>query len=96
VDERVCILPTTYEDDDALRQALTDYDAVILLKMGFVRARVLNLLDDMGLMQYAVYAERLGLDDERVVTNVAELDRQAKGPYLSMMLVVKNRDTSLL
>lgn len=91
VDERVCILPTTYEDDDALRQALTDYDAVILLKMGFVRSRVLNLLDEMGLMQYAVYAERIGLDDERIITNVAELDRDAKGPYLSMMLVVKSQ-----
>ena len=92
VDERVCILPTTYEDDDALRQALTDYDAVILLKMGFVRARVLNLLDDTQRMQDAVYCERLGLDDERIVTNVATLNRHEKGPYLSMMLVVKGME----
>ena len=42
-------------------------------------------------MQYAVYAERIGLDDERIITNVAELDRDAKGPYLSMMLVVKSQ-----
>lgn len=93
IDERIAILPATYEEDAAIRAALTDYETVILLKVGFVRERVLRLLAEMGLLADTVYVENLGLPDERIVRDVTDLstDDAERAPYLTMMIVRPTR-----
>ncbi|MEL6408582.1 MAG: precorrin-2 C(20)-methyltransferase [Chloroflexota bacterium] len=90
IDERVCILPAAYEDDATIRQAITDYDTVILLKTGFVRGRILALLQEMNVLANTIYAENVGLPDERIVRDATTLlaeDTDKRAPYLTMMIV---------
>lgn len=93
IDERVCILPATYEDDDTIREALTTYETVILLKTGFVRGRILALLKEMSLLKNTVYVENVGLPDERIFRDATALltdnseYTSERAPYLTMMIV---------
>lgn len=86
-DERMAVLPATFEDD-RLRQTLIDFDTVVLMKVGRVFDRVRDLLAELGLKDKAIYARQVGLAGQRIFTDldlVAEQDRH----YLSMIIVRK-------
>lgn len=89
VDERVCVLPATYETLDSIERLIADFDTIILLKAGRVRSDILALLEKLNLLDSAIYAERLGLPDERIVRDVRALNRNEQGAYLSLFLVRK-------
>lgn len=89
VDERMCILPATYETQDSLQRLIEDFDTIVLLKAGRVRADVLRILGDLDLLDTSIYAERLGLPDERIVHDISTLNRDEEGAYLSLFLVRK-------
>ncbi len=84
-DDRLAILPATYEDA-ALTQALQDFDTVVLMKVSGALERVLDRLDALGLTSQAVCVVRCGQPDERVVRDVRLL-RGATLDYFSTMIV---------
>lgn len=97
VDERVAIFPATYGlDADKLRELLADFDTIVLMKVGFVRGRIIELLslieveDGLNVLDQTVYVERLGLPNEQVITDVRQIDRTQKGEYLALMIVRQN------
>ncbi len=93
-DDVVTIVPAAF-DDERLRQILTTFDAVVLMKVHRRMARIVALLDELGLTDAAVLIERCGLDDQRIYTDV----RQAVGRelhYFSTMLVRKKSLEGLL
>lgn len=87
--ERVAILPASYETDAAtLRRLLADFETVILMKVGNVLPRVLDVLETLGLLDDAVYVERVGMPEERIVENLHHLRAEkAPRPYLSLLIV---------
>lgn len=85
--DRVAILPASYETDaDALRRLLNDYDTVILMKVGPVMPQIVEALDELDLIEHAVYAERVGMPEEVIVKDVRSLRGQRR-PYLSLLIV---------
>nr|WP_290668352.1 precorrin-2 C(20)-methyltransferase [Ardenticatena sp.] len=85
--QRVAILPASYETDaKALRRLLADFDTVVLLKVGPVLPRVVAALREEGLLDHAIYAERVGMPEERIVRDVRTLP-DAPAPYLSLLIV---------
>lgn len=85
--QRVAILPASYETDGAtLRRLLADFDTVILLKVGPVLPQVVAALREEGLLDHAIYAERVGMPEERIVRDVRTLP-DVPAPYLSLLLV---------
>lgn len=87
--ERVAILPASYETDAAqLQRLLTGYETVILFKVGPVLPKILAALDEMGLLESALYAEHVGMPEERIVQGpeVRTLLNQRR-PYLSLLIV---------
>lgn len=85
--DRVAILPASYETDaDALRRLLSDYDTVILMKVGTVMPQIVEALEELGLIEHAVYAERVGMPEEVIVKDVRSLRGQRR-PYLSLLIV---------
>ncbi len=84
-DDKIAILPATYTDD--LRPVLSDFDAVVLMKVHRVFERVLTTLEDMGLAGTSVYVCRVGMKDEKIkaVKEVKEEDLD----YFSMIIVRK-------
>jgi precorrin-2/cobalt-factor-2 C20-methyltransferase len=91
-DDRLAILPASYETDaGSLRTLLADFETVILMKVGSVLPQVLAALDELGLLDAAIYAERVGMPEERVVRDVRSLHGQQR-PYLSLLIVRSTGD----
>lgn len=87
--DRVAILPASYETDAAqLRQLLADFDTVILMKVGRVLPQILEALAEMNLLDSTVYAERVGMPEERIAfgPELAALRNEPR-PYLSLLIV---------
>jgi precorrin-2/cobalt-factor-2 C20-methyltransferase len=87
--DRVAILPASYETDVAqLRQLLANFDTVILMKVGRVLPQVLAALADLNLIDESLYAERVGMPEERIVLgrDLSALRDQVR-PYLSLLIV---------
>ena len=87
--DRVAILPASYEvNPTQLQRLLADFDTVILMKVGLVLPAIIRTLEELDLLSTSVYVERVGMPEERVVTDLGTL-RAATGPYLSLILVRK-------
>ncbi len=85
--ERILILPATRVPDAArLREALTQAENVILMKVGRHLPRLMDILERLDLLDHAVYAERVGLPDERIVHDLRTL-RHSPGDYFSLILI---------
>ncbi|MDH3347433.1 MAG: precorrin-2 C(20)-methyltransferase [Desulfobulbaceae bacterium] len=88
-DDVVTIVPAAF-DDDRLRDILNTFDAVVLMKVYKKMARVVELLDEMGLTDKAVLIERCGLPDQQIYTDI----RTAVGKdlhYFSTLLIRKKQ-----
>ena len=88
-DERLAILPATYEHR-RLREAFEQFDTVVLLKVASAFDRVLELLEELGLVGGAVFVSRCGQPGERIVRDVRSLKGQQLD-YFSLMIVRRMR-----
>ncbi len=85
--ERVAVLPATYEKEK-LRDALKDYDTIVLMKVNRVFDEVLAVLEEMGLKDKSVFISRCGTEEERIVRDL-DLLKGRELDYLSMVIVRK-------
>jgi precorrin-2/cobalt-factor-2 C20-methyltransferase len=88
-DERIGVIPATY-DPDVLARMLDTCDTVVLLKVSRVLDRVLDILEARGLLSSAVFVERCGTPGERVVRDLTSLRGQPVS-YFSLLLVRNHR-----
>jgi precorrin-2/cobalt-factor-2 C20-methyltransferase len=92
--EPVTIVPTA-DDLDAVRQAISTGGTVILMKIGKRLDRVLDILEETGMIEHGVFVSHAGMESERVETNLRNLrgERPEKG-YLSIILIhAKSQET---
>ena len=85
--DKLVVLPATY-DPDYLASALREFDVVVLLKVSSVFDRVLDTLEDMGLVEKAVYVSRGTTPEEEIVYDIRQL-RGRRLDYLSLLIVQK-------
>ncbi len=91
--DRVAILPASYETDASqLRQLLANFDCLILMKVGPVLPQILAALAEMNILQFALYAERVGMPEERIIQGleINKLQNQSQ-PYLSLLIIRQKR-----
>lgn len=84
-DERLAVIPATYESD-RIRHILQTFDTVVLMKVNRVFDKVLSLLEELGLKGNAVFIERCGGENQRVVRDLDSLKGE-RPDYLSMIIV---------
>lgn len=90
MDERVAVLPASYEADSTkLRETLAAFDVVILMKVGRVLPQILDMLAELNLLPNSLYVEKVGMADERVIVGLADLPREP-APYFSLVIVRKS------
>ncbi|EFO79719.1 precorrin-2 C20-methyltransferase [Oscillochloris trichoides DG-6] len=89
--DRVAILPAP-EDAHELRALFTTFNTLILMKVGRHLPAIIATLSDLNLLDQAVYAERIGMPEERVVRDLASL-RDYEAPYLSLLIVRRTRES---
>lgn len=84
-DETLAIFPASY-GVEVIDHMLDEFDSLVLLKVKPMLDSLLDLLERRGIARHAVYIEKVGTPDERVVQDVSRL-RGETIPYLSLMLL---------
>jgi precorrin-2/cobalt-factor-2 C20-methyltransferase len=90
-DQRLAIIPTTFENLQDLGQIFRDFDTVVLLKFHRLLDQLLDLLDELGLSEQTVLVERASHPAGRVVRDARSL-RGASIHYLSLLIVFTRRN----
>jgi precorrin-2/cobalt-factor-2 C20-methyltransferase len=86
-DERLIVLPASYETDTlTLQRLLNDFNTVVLMKAGTALPTIVTALQQLNLLDQALYAERVGLEGEFITRDLRTLDLQHR-PYLSLVIV---------
>jgi precorrin-2/cobalt-factor-2 C20-methyltransferase len=87
--ENVLMLPCP-DSADVLRSMILKHDVVVLLKIGHRLSAVLRLLQAMGIAEYCVFGNRIGMPEEKICAPVKEMGSEGVSGYLSTMLIRKN------
>lgn len=86
-DRSLTILPVT-DDLQEIEHALHTHGTLILMKIGKRLHRVLELLENQGVIEKAVFVARAGLDGQRLVTDVRQLkDQPPEAGHMSIILI---------
>ena len=87
----VGIVPVS-DNLEGLRRALDEFDTLVLMKVAHQLPAVLDLLEERGVHEKAVFVSRAGQDRERVVTDLKTLrGEDSKAGYLSIILVKNSK-----
>lgn len=84
------IMPATL-NTDTLRDRLAVADAAVVIKLGRHFAKVRTILDELGLLDRALYIERATQPNQRIVA-ITEID-PAEVPYWSLILIPSQTQT---
>jgi precorrin-2/cobalt-factor-2 C20-methyltransferase len=86
-DERVAVIPAAYNLED-LREVLKSFDNLVLMKVNRNYDAVVDLLEETGLLDRAVYVSRCGYPDQFYTTDIKSLVGKEKD-YMSVLIVRK-------
>ncbi|BFM15813.1 precorrin-2 C(20)-methyltransferase [Maricurvus nonylphenolicus] len=75
--------------DEQMRAALQQHDSVVIMKAGQSRPRILAALKDCDRFEEARYLENIGRVNERMITDLSELEDTA-GPYFSLFVITRS------
>lgn len=84
-DQRIAVIPATWHED-ALREALIQWDVVVLMKVARVLPKVIDLLVELGRYEHAELVSR-GSSEQQIVTRDLEKFRDRRLNYLTTVLV---------
>lgn len=73
-------------NDSQILAALKQFDALVIMKAGQARPRILKLLAESGRSHEAKYLEYIGRDNQKVVSDISQLENSA-GPYFSLFVI---------
>ncbi len=85
--QKLAILPYVYGIDD-LREAISNYDTIVLMKVNKLLLTALANLEQLGLLGKTTYVRRASTDNERIVQNLADLTEQDLD-YFSLLIIRK-------
>lgn len=92
--ERLAVIPATYGVDD-LRQVLRSFDSVVLMKVSSIMPQIVQVLEEEGLLDAAIYVERATTDEQRIVQDLRAI-RNDRCVYFSMVVVTKKHRSGVL
>ena len=85
--QRLAILPAVYGIDD-LREAIANYDTIVLMKVNRTLLQALANLEKLGLAGKGIYVRRASTDRERVVQDLQQLTEEDLD-YFSLLIIRK-------
>ncbi len=83
--QRLAILPAVYGIDD-LREAITNYDTIVLMEVNRTLLEALANLEKLGLAGKAIYVRRATTQREEVVQNIHQLSEE-DFDYFSLLII---------
>lgn len=95
--ERIAIIPAAHAlrqpGSGDLRQIFQFFDTIVLLKVHTVFDRLLDILEELDLVQHAVFVRRCSTEREEILWDLARLRKQ-KLDYFSLVIVRNPHATS--
>jgi precorrin-2/cobalt-factor-2 C20-methyltransferase len=85
-DEKIAVLPANYIEN--LRDALRNFDTVVLMKVHKAFKDVVKILDETGLAKNAIYISRAGMEDEKIFSDISKV-KEEDLDYFSIMIIKK-------
>jgi precorrin-2/cobalt-factor-2 C20-methyltransferase len=85
--ERLAVMPVG-RDMEKVRKALIDFDCVVLMKVNRGLGRLVELLEETGMLKDAVYVSRCGTDRELIIRDLKSI-REEDQDYFSLVIVRK-------
>ncbi|MFC1835643.1 precorrin-2 C(20)-methyltransferase [Thermodesulfobacteriota bacterium] len=90
--ETVTIVPTA-DDLAEVNRAVSGAGTVVLMKIGKRLSTILDLLKDLGAMERSVFVSHVGMESQRIETDLNKLsDSDSEAGYLSIILVRGNTE----
>ena len=83
--QRLAILPAVYGIDD-LREAITNYDTIVLMEVNRTLLEALANLEKLGLAGKAIYVRRATTQHEEVVQEIHQLSEE-DFDYFSLLII---------
>ena len=83
--QRLAILPAVYGIDD-LREAITNYDTIVLMEVNRTLLEALANLEKLGLAGKAIYVRRATTQREEVVQEIHQLTEE-DFDYFSLLII---------
>ena len=83
--QRLAILPAVYGIDD-LREAITNYDTIVLMEVNRTLLQALANLENLGLAGKAIYVRRATTQREEVVQEIHQLTEEDLD-YFSLLII---------
>lgn len=83
--QRLAILPAVYGIDD-LREAITNYDTIVLMEIDQNLMRALANLESLGLAGHAIYVRQASTASERVIHDISKLTAEDLD-YFSLLII---------
>lgn len=87
-DERLAVIPVP-RDVSELRPVLDAFDTVVMMKVAKKLDEVIRLLEDMKLIENALFASYIGQKDAYFTCDLISLKGSGKG-YMSVLMVKRN------
>lgn len=87
-DERLVVVPATFEDEK-LKEILTKFDCIVLMKVYRVMDRLVPLLEELNLLDKAVLVERTSLSEQSIRRDLKAAATEELH-YFSTMIVRKS------
>jgi len=88
-DDMLAVLPATF-CEEKIRKALAEFDAIVLMKVHKVMDRICRLLREAGLTGNAIYVEKAGMHDERIISDLSSIP---ENPHYFSTIIVRKRGT---
>ncbi len=92
--ERIAILPANYGVDD-LAHVLDMFDTIILMKMGGEIPKVVEALEQQGLLDRAVYVSKATMPEQRIVQDIRSIQAE-RGDCFAMIVVSRKERSGVL
>ena len=83
--QRLAILPQVYGIDD-LREAITNYDTIVLMEIDRNLIQALANLESLGLAGHAIYVRQASTASERVIHDISKLTPEDLD-YFSLLII---------
>lgn len=88
-DDMLAVVPATFSEEK-IRQALTDFDAIVLMKVHRVMDKICRILGETGLTENAVYVEKAGMSDERIISDLSSVPDE---PHYFSTIIIRKKET---
>ena len=86
--QRLAILPAVYGIDD-LREAITNYDTIVLMEINPNLMRALANLENLGLAGHAIYVRQVSTASESVIHDISKLTTEDYD-YFSLLIIKRS------